>query len=32
MPKWLVIGAIVAVIVLIALMSWLNHRSLEPRR
>ena len=29
MPKGLVIGAIVAVIVLIALMSWLNKRSLE---
>lgn len=29
MPKWLVIGAIVAVIVLILLMSWLNHRALE---
>lgn len=29
MPKWLVIGAIAAVVVLIALMSWLNNRSLE---
>jgi cytoskeletal protein RodZ len=29
MPKSLVIGAIVAVIVLIALMSWLNNRSLN---
>jgi cytoskeletal protein RodZ len=29
MPKSLVIGALVAVIVLIALMSWLNSRSLE---
>jgi cytoskeleton protein RodZ len=29
MPKSLVIGTIVAVIVLIALMSWLNNRSLE---
>ena len=29
MPKSLVIGAILAVIVLIALMSWLNRRSLE---
>jgi cytoskeletal protein RodZ len=29
MPKSLVIGMIVAVIVLIALMSWLNNRSLE---
>jgi hypothetical protein len=29
MPKWLVIAAVVAVIVLIALMSWLNSRSLE---
>ena len=30
MPKWLVIGAIVAVIVLVAAMSWLNRRSLQP--
>jgi cytoskeletal protein RodZ len=29
MPKSLVIGAIVAVILLIVLMSWLNNRSLE---
>jgi cytoskeleton protein RodZ len=29
MPKWLVIGAVVAVILLIALMSWLNKRALE---
>ena len=29
MPKWLVIGAIVAVVLLIALMSWLNRRSLD---
>ena len=29
MPKSLVIGTIVAVVVLIALMSWLNQRSLE---
>ncbi len=29
MPKWLVLGAIGAVIVLIAVMSWLNSRSLE---
>jgi cytoskeletal protein RodZ len=29
MPKGLVIGAIVAVVVLIAVMSWLNKRSLE---
>jgi cytoskeleton protein RodZ len=29
MPKWLVVGAIAAVIVLVALMSWLNSRSLE---
>lgn len=29
MPKWLVIGAIAAVIVLVLLMSWLNERSLE---
>jgi cytoskeletal protein RodZ len=30
MPKPLVLGAILAVIVLIALMTWLNNRSLEP--
>jgi hypothetical protein len=29
MPKWLVFGTIVAVVVLIAVMSWLNKRSLE---
>jgi hypothetical protein len=29
MPKWLVLGAIAAVVVLIAAMSWLNNRSLE---
>ena len=30
MPKWLVFGAIGAVILLVLLMSWLNERSLEP--
>jgi len=30
MPKWLVIGAALAVVLLIAIMSWLNKRSLEP--
>jgi len=29
MPKSLVVGAIIAVVLLIALMSWLNKRSLE---
>jgi cytoskeleton protein RodZ len=29
MPRWLVLGAIAAVVVLIALMSWLNNRSLQ---
>ena len=29
MPKWLVFGAIGAVILLIVLMSWLNRRSLD---
>ena len=29
MPKWLVFGAIAAVILLIVLMSWLNRRSLD---
>lgn len=30
MPKWLVIGTIIGLIVLVGLMSWLNRRSLEP--
>lgn len=30
MPKSLVIGAILAVVVLIAVMTWVNNRSLEP--
>jgi cytoskeletal protein RodZ len=30
MPKWLVIGAILAVVILVAAMSWLNRRALEP--
>jgi len=30
MPKWLVIGAVAAVIILIVVMSWLNKRALEP--
>jgi cytoskeletal protein RodZ len=29
MPKWLVLGAIAAVILIVVLMSWLNSRSLE---
>src|SRR6476659_5861519 len=29
MPKWLVFGAIAAVILLIVIMSWLNSRSLN---
>jgi hypothetical protein len=29
MPKWLVLGAIAAVLVLVVLMSWLNRRSLD---
>ena len=29
MPKWLVIGAVIAVIVLVLLMTWVNSRSLE---
>jgi cytoskeletal protein RodZ len=29
MPKWLVIGAILAVILLIVVMSWLNRRALN---
>lgn len=30
MPKWLVFGAIAAVIALVLVMTWLNKRSLEP--
>jgi transcriptional regulator with XRE-family HTH domain len=30
MPKWLVIGAILAVIIVVLLFSWLNNRSLQP--
>lgn len=29
MPKWLVISAIVAIVVLVVVMSWLSRRSLE---
>jgi hypothetical protein len=29
MPKWLVIGAIIAVLLVVALLSWLNKRSLQ---
>ena len=29
MPKWLVLGGLAAVIVLVLVMTWLNHRSLE---
>jgi cytoskeletal protein RodZ len=29
MPRWLVLGAIAAVVLLIAVMSWLNNRSLD---
>ena len=29
MPKWLVLGGLVAVIVLVVVMTWLNKRSLE---
>lgn len=29
MPKWLVIGTVIGLIVIVALMSWLNNRSLE---
>lgn len=31
MPKWLVLSAIGAVIILVAVMSWLNSRSLEQQ-
>jgi cytoskeleton protein RodZ len=30
MPKWLVIGAGIAVILLVVVMSWLNRRALQP--
>jgi hypothetical protein len=30
MPKWLVIAAIIGVILIVVVMSWLNRRSLEP--
>ena len=30
MPRWLVLSAVAAVIVLVAVMSWLNSRALEP--
>jgi cytoskeleton protein RodZ len=30
MPKWLVIGAIVAVLLVVLLFSWLNNRALQP--
>ena len=30
MPKWLVLSAIGAIILLVLVMSWLNNRSLEP--
>ena len=29
MPKWLVLGAIAAIALVVAVMSWLNNRSLE---
>jgi cytoskeletal protein RodZ len=29
MPRWLVLGAIVAIILVVAVMTWLNNRSLE---
>ena len=30
MPKWLVLGALAGVILIIVLMSWLDRRALEP--
>jgi len=30
MPKWLVLGAIAAIILVVVVMSWLSNRSLEP--
>lgn len=30
MPKWLVLSAIAAIVLLVVIMTWLNDRSLEP--
>ena len=30
MPKWLVFGALAAIVLVVLLMTWLNNRSLEP--
>ena len=30
MPKWLVLGAVAAVVLLVLVMTWLNKRSLDP--
>ena len=30
MPKWLVLSAIGAIVLLVVILSWLNNRSLEP--
>jgi len=30
MPKWLVLSAIGAIVLLVVIMTWLNNRSLEP--
>ena len=30
MPRWLVLSAIGAIVLVVALMTWLNNRSLEP--
>jgi cytoskeleton protein RodZ len=30
MPKWLVIGAVVALVLVLGLLNWLRHRELEP--
>ena len=29
MPKWLVIGAVIAIIAIVLVMSWFNHHSLQ---
>jgi cytoskeleton protein RodZ len=30
MPRWLVLGALAAIVLVVSLMMWLNNRSLEP--
>jgi cytoskeleton protein RodZ len=32
MPKWLVLGAVAAIVLLVVTLSWFNNRSLEPEQ